>query len=289
MKNWTIVLTLFLSISFSNLLAQSVDVGAKLYDNADYKGAIAELDKALEGDKLKDKALVKGYYYRALSKLVLVRKNKDFKEPATEKLVREYAITGFEDLIQAEKHDTDAKMKAEIAGAQEKMQEYIHEIAEQTDLAIKMDGSKTEAEKKEMAESIIAMCAPLMAKDKFNYLNYALTADAQLYLGQEQKALENYHLADDWFFRSAPKNGDQAIGYVYIHIAELEWKLNKNYEVANAALQEGKEVVSGETKKTLSLGNASATTKAHYSERQGIILTDINKAELDLKKAAGKE
>lgn len=270
------------------LRGQSVDAGVKLYDNGNYKGAVVELDKALADAKsMKEKALARGYYYRGQSKVVLVRKNKDDRSPEMAKLVQGWAVTGIEDLNLAQKNDVDGKLSAEIQAASQKMQELLLDLADGNLLAT-LDGSKPAAEKKALFEAMVAYCEPVIALDKFNYRGYDLLADAQLALRDSVAALKNYHFADDWFFRSAPKDGDMAIGYTYIHIAELEWAMNRNYEVAMKAIEEGKETLAGESKKIQSLGNRRPEEKAYFSQRHDVILTDLKKAELDIKAAAGK-
>ena len=79
-----------------------------------------------------------------------------------------------------------------------------------------------------------------------------------------------------------------AIAYTYIHIAELEWALHKNYDGAIKAIEEGKQVLDGESKKIQSLGNRPPAEKAYLSKRHDIILTDLKKVEMDLKAAGGR-
>jgi hypothetical protein len=269
------------------LIAQSVDAGVKSYESGQYRDAIKELDAAITSGGLKEKALARALYYRGQSKLVLVRKN--HTDPAAEmsKLVHEWAISGMEDLVLAKKNDIDAKLTEPIAASTKEMFQLSLDIAD-ADLLSSTDGNLKEADKKALWESMIKLCEPVMANDKFNYRAYDLTADAQLSLRDSLKALKNYHFADDWFFRSAPKDGDMAIAYTYVHIAELEWALNKNYDVAIKAIEEGKQVLDGEGKKIQSLGNRPPAEKAYLSKRHDIILTDLKKAELDLKAKAGK-
>jgi hypothetical protein len=269
-------------------MGQSVDAGVKAYDNGDYKGAVAELDKVLADAKsMKEKALARAYYYRGQSKAVLVRKNKDDAAPEMVKLVSQWATTGINDLILAKKNDVDGKLAEDIDAATKKMVEQLLNLADAALLA-STDGAKTEAEKKALYTQMLSYCEPVMAIDKFNYRAYDLEADAQLALRDSISALKNYHLADDWFFRSGPKDGDMAIAYTYIHIAELEWHLNGKLDIALKALEEGHQVLDGEHKKIQSLGNRPPKEKAYLSQRHDIIDTDLKKVELDLKAAMGK-
>lgn len=279
---------LALMLSSSAARAQSIDGAVKLFESADYKGAIAELDKVLTDAKsMKEKALTRAYYYRGLAKATLVRKNKEDRTAGMMKQTLEWAATGMQDLELAKKNDIDEKLSGDIAAATKKHIENSLELAD-IRLQFAEEGNKSATEKKPHYEAMKRICEPIMAADKFNYKAYDLTADAQLFLGDSLNALKNYHFADDWFFRSAPKDGDMAIAYTYIHIAELEWALNHSYDNALKAIEEGKKVLDGEHKKIQSLGNRPPEQKAYLSQRHGIIMTDLNKAEMDLKAAAGK-
>lgn len=269
------------------LQGQSVDDGVKAYDNGDYKGAVSALDKAISAGSLKEKGLARAYYYRGQSKVVLVRKNKTDVTPEMSKMLQNWAVTGYEDLVLAKKNDVDGKLTDAIQSSTKEMQQLVLDLADAHLLATS-DGAKSEADKKVLWQNMVALCEPVIVQDKFNYRAYDLTADAQLSLRDSLKALKNYHFADDWFFRSAPKDGDMAIAYTYIHIAELEWALHKNFDGAMKAIEEGKQVLDGESKKIQSLGNRPPAEKAYLSKRHDIILTDLKKVELDLKAAAGK-
>lgn len=284
---WMLFLMLAAVLFSGQLLGQSVDAGVKLYDNGDYRGAVAELDKAISAGGLKEKALARAHYYRGQSKVVLVRKNKTDNTPEMAKSLQNWAVTGYEDLALAKKNDIDGKLTDLIQSSTKEMQQLVLDLAD-AQLQATVDGVKTEAEKKVLWQNMVALCEPVIVQDKFNYRAYDLAADAQLALRDSVKALKNYHFADDWFFRSAPKDGDMAIAYTYAHIAELEWHLNKNYEVAMKAIEEGKQVLDGESKKIQSLGNRPPAEKAYLSKRHDIILSDLKKVELDLKAAAGK-
>ncbi len=272
---------------FGQLQAQSVDDGVKAYDNGDYKGAVVALDKAIATGNLKEKGLARAHYYRGQSKVVLVRKNKTDVTPEMSKLLQNWAVTGYEDLALAKKYDVDGKLTDAIQSSTKEMQQLVLDLADAHLLATS-DGAKSEAEKKVLWQNMVALCEPVIAQDKFNYRAYDLAADAQLSLRDSLKALKNYHFADDWFFRSAPKDGDMAIAYTYIHIAELEWALHKNYDGAIKAIEEGKQVLDGESKKIQSLGNRPPAEKAYLSKRHDIILTDLKKVEMDLKAAGGR-
>lgn len=288
MKNVLLFLFGFSLVMSSPLIAQSVDAGAKAYENGDYKGAMKILDEALQSDKLKDKALAKGHYYRAMAKSVWVRKNKEDLSPAVIKLAEEHALSASEDLEIARKNDTDEKLTEEIKAAQNQLNAYLLDLAGHCIAAARKDGSKTEAEKKDLFQRVIALCEPVLKHDKFNYRSYDYTGDAQLALGDEASALANYKNAAAWFFRSAPKTGDQAIAFTYIHIAQLEWKLNKNFEAAMEALDEGRTVLGDESKKIQSFGSGSAASKGFYSEQHHLFMTDIQQAEVEIRQAAGK-
>jgi hypothetical protein len=269
------------------LQGQSVDDGVKAYENGDYKGAVSNLDKAIATGSLKEKGLARAYYYRGQSKVVLVRKNKTDVTQEMSKMLQNWAVTGYEDLVLAKKNDVDGKLTDVIQSSTKEMQQLVLDLADAHLLATS-DGAKSEADKKVLWQNMVALCEPVIVQDKFNYRAYDLTADAQLSLRDSLKALKNYHFADDWFFRSAPKDGDMAIAYTYIHIAELEWALHKNFDGAMKAIEEGKQVLDGESKKIQSLGNRPPAEKAYLSKRHDIILTDLKKVELDLKAAAGK-
>ncbi len=288
MNKKSLFLVTILCLASAFAFAQSVDSGAKAYENGDYKGALSTLDKALENPKLKDKALAKGHYYRAMAKSVYVRKNKEDLSEAVIKTAEDHAVTASADLAKARMHDKDEKLTAEIKEAQKQLNEYLLDLAGHCGLAAKKDGSKTEAEKKDLYERMIVLCAPVLKHDKFNYRSYEFTADAQLALGDSAKALENYKKADSWFFRSAPKNGDQAIAFTYIHIAQLEWKLNGNFDGAIEALEEGRKVLGGESKKIQSFGSGTAASKGFYSEQHKLYMTDIQQAEVEIRAEAGK-
>jgi hypothetical protein len=265
-----------------------VEAGVKLYESGNYKGAVTELDKALaDASNMKEKALARAYYYRGQSKLVVVRKNKDDRTPEMARMVHDFAVTGIADLNLAKKNDIDGKMDEDIQAALKKMHELLLDLAD-INLQISAEGTKTAAEKKALYQAMVELATPVTEQDKFNYKGYKLLADAQLGLLDSIQALKNYYLANDWFFRSAPKNGDMAIAYAYIHIAELEWHLNHKFEDAMKALEKGKQQLEGEHKKIQSLGNRPPAEKAYLSQRHDIILSDIKKAELDIKAAAGK-
>jgi hypothetical protein len=125
--------------------------------------------------------------------------------------------------------------------------------------------------------------------DKFNYRAYDFYADGLYATEKFKEALDNYKLADDWFFRSAPKGGDLGIGYTYIRLALLEWKVNEDFAAAMAFLDEGRERLAGEDKKIQNLGNRRPHEKASFKIMYDEIFGEIGKMEETIRLMAGKE
>jgi tetratricopeptide (TPR) repeat protein len=267
---------------------KDVDEGIKSYENGLYEAAISSLDDGLKDpSQLKDKVLAKAYCYRGLSKVrFLIRARLDM--PANmEELGRRYSLTAYEDFKYARKYDPDKKLEEEIAPGLLKLQNVLLDLCGDADKKLQT-GTLNKEETKMVAEDLTSYSQPLVEMDKFNYRAYDFLADGLLAQGKAAEALENYKTADSWFFRSAPKSGDLGIGYTYIRIAELEWQLNKDFETAIAALNEGRERIAGEDKKIQSLGNRRPNEKAAFKIMYDEIAGKITKAEDIIKEQAGK-
>ena len=205
------------------------------------------MDKGLSSDGLKDKMLARGHYYRGHCKITWLNKLKSWENLPQEMdaTVVDYGLTAASDLQKAKKHDVALKYKKEINTDLKRANRILLEMAK---IAL-LEGNKTHLEpavRKAWYERIIPFTDASIALDKFNYVPYKLKAEALLALEDSVAALKNFHLADDCFFRSAPKTGDLSIAYTYMYIAELERDLNHNMKEARAALEEGKERLEGE-------------------------------------------
>lgn len=279
---------LFFFFGSATLFGQSkdIDAGIKSYENGLYEAAISELDDGLKDPSaLKDKVLAKGYCHRGLSKVrFLIRARLDM--PANmEELGRKYSLTAYEDFKLARKFDPDKKLEEEIGPGLLKLQNVLLELCGDADKKLQT-GSLNEEETKAVAADLTSYSQPLVEMDKFNYRAYDFYADGLLAQGKKAEALENYKLADSWFFRSAPKSGDLGIGYTYIRIAELEWELNKDFQAATDALNEGRERLAGEDKKIQNLGNRRPNEKAAYKIMYDEISGKITRAEDMIKEMA---
>jgi hypothetical protein len=270
------------------VMAQNVEAGVKAYESGDYKGAMAELDKALATPgQLKEKAAARAHYYRALARMTYVHKAKSNLEGTQMKQIRELSVGAHEDMLAAKKNDTDGKMAAELQAANKRLVELFVELGRDAN-AVAQDQNKKAPEKKEAFEDLKRYGEPITVIDKFNYLGYMYRANGAIGLGDSVAALKDYHLADDWFFRSAPKDGDMHIAYTYIQIARIEWALHKNYDVAMKAIEEGRVNLANESKKFETMGNRPPAEKAALSRLQHDIAIDLDRAASDLRLAAGK-
>jgi hypothetical protein len=280
---------LLLLLIFPLLLqAQNIETGVKAYETGDYKAAMAELDKVLaDVSKLKEKSLVRAHYYRAMARLTYVRKAHGNLEATQMPLIRTLSVGAHEDMIAAKKNDIDGKMAADIQAGSKRLCELFIELGRSAN-AIAQDPNKKEADKKEAYEDLVRYGDPVVEIDKFNYMGYVFKGSGELGLRDSIKALKDFHLADDWFFRSAPKDGDMMIAYTYIQIARLEWALNKNYDVANKALTEGRQNLEAENKKIQTIGGHTPQQKASLLHLYNDIGIDIDRAFSDLRLAAGK-
>lgn len=267
---------------------KDVDAGIKSYQNGEYEAAISSLDDGLKDPSaLKGKVLAKAYCYRGLSKVrFLIRARLDM--PANmEELGRRYSLTAYDDFKYSRKYDKDKKLEEEIAPGLRKLQNVLLELCGDADKKLQ-NGGLNEEETKAVSDDLTSYSKPLVEMDKFNYRAYDFLADGFYAQGNKAKALENYKLADSWFFRSAPKSGDLGIGYTYIRIAELEWELNKDLKAATDALDEGRARLAGEDKKIQSLGNRRPNEKAAYKIMFDEISAKITKAEDIIKEKAGQ-
>ncbi len=269
--------------------AQNIEAGVKACEIGDYKTAMSELDKALaDPAKLKEKSLARAHYYRALARISYIHKAKSNLEGTQMKQIRDLSIGAHEDLLAAKKNDTDGKMAADLQAANKRLVDLLVELGKSAN-AIAQDPNKKAADKIESYEDLVRYGEPIMVVDKFNYLGYAFAANGQLGLRDSVNALKNFHLTDDWFFRSAPKDGDMEIVYVYITIARLEWALHKNWDVAIKALDEGRQNLDAEGKKIQTLGNRPPAEKAAASRKHHDLGLDLDRAYSDLRLAAGRE
>ena len=268
--------------------AQNIETGVKAYEIGDYKAAMAELDKVLaEPGKLKEKSLARAHYYRALARLTYVRKAHSNLEATQMKQVRDLTVGAFEDMVAAKKNDVDGKMAPDIESGNKRLVELLLELGREAN-AIAQDPNKKQADKKDSYEDMIRYGNPITVIDKFHYMGYVFLANGHIGLGDSSRALKNYHLADDWFFRSAPKDGDLDIAYTFIQIARIEWALNKNYDGAMKALEEGRKNLDAEHRKIETLGGHTPTEKAALSRKFHDVGLDLDRAGSDLRLAAGK-
>lgn len=263
--SFSLFLLFFLSSS-STLFAQSKNIaeGVKQYEDGRYEDAIAELDIALESaGNLKAKALAKAHYYRAASQITFLRRMvswENLPEAMAEKVQR-YALTAAADLKAVRKNDTDKKYSSEMKNWERKSQKILLGLGK---LAM-TEGNKPgieDAARKKRFEAALELGQAGAGLDKFYYAPYNLMGDAALALEDGASALKYYRLADDTFFRSAPKDGDLSIAYTYMHIAELEKSLNKDMAAAEKALTKGQEQLNGEHKKIQVFSNRRPEEKA---------------------------
>jgi tetratricopeptide (TPR) repeat protein len=286
-KILSLVVALMLLIVFQ-ASAQNIETGVKAYESGDYKAAMAELDKVLaDPAKLKEKLLARAYYYRALARLTYVRKAHGNLEVTQMPQIRTLTIGAHQDLLAAKKNDIDGKMATDLLSGNKRMLELLLELGRAAN-AIAQDPNKKEADKKEAYQDMVLYGDPIVAIDKFHYMGYIFLANGQVGLRDSVKALKNYHLADDWFFKSAPKDGDLDIAYTYIQIGRMEWALNKNYDVAMKALEEGRKNLDAEHRKIETLGGHTPTEKAALSHKFHDVGLDLDRAFSDLRLAAGK-
>lgn len=270
------------------LHAQNVDAAVKSLESGDYKSAMAELDKALtEPIKLKDKALAKAYYYRAIARVAYLEKAKGNLAGMQMQQVRDLATGAGTDLAGAKKNDTDGKLAADLLTANKRYIDLMLALGAESHATAQNPSTKPDV-KKVADEDCILFSDPVIAIDKFQYLAYVHKGSGLIGLGDSLEGLKNYKLADDWFFRSSPKNGDMMIAYTYIQIARLEWALNHDYETAMKAIEEGRAALGGEGKKIQSLGNRPPAEKAALDKKQHDIEIDLDRAASDIRLAAGK-
>lgn len=270
-----------------NAQSKSLDAGVAAYEKGDYKGAIAELDKALaDQGALKEKALAKASYYRAQAQITYVIKAEPNLPDEMAPTIRQYSLRAAEDLKRARQNDTDGKMAGEIAAGEKRLQEMLIDLGQKAEQRLKNDLPKDQ--RKQAYQDMVDYASPVIDLDKYAYLAYDLKGEGLLGLGDSAQALKNFRLADDWFFRSAPKNGDMAIVYTYMRIAELEWYMNHNYAEAVKALDEGRQRLDGESQKIQMFGHGSPAQKSYQSERHQIMITDLDNVRMTLKSAAGK-
>jgi hypothetical protein len=271
-----------------HLSAQNIETGVKAYEIGDYKAAMAELDKVLaEPAKLKEKSLARAHYYRALARMTYVRKAHSNLEATQMKQVRDLTVGAYEDMVAAKKNDIDAKMGPDIDAGNKRLVELLLELGRGAN-AIAQDPNKKAADKKDSYQDLILYGGPIVGINKFHYMGYLFLANGQIGLGDSVQALKNYHFADDWFFKSAPKDGDLDIAYTYIQIARMEWAMHKNYDVAIKALDEGRKSLDAEHGKIETLGGHTPTQKAALSIKHHDVGLDLDRAYSDLRLAAGK-
>lgn len=270
------------------LQAQNLETGVKAYEMGDYKAAMAELDKVLaDPSKLKEKSLARAHYFRAMARLTYVRKAHGNLEATQMPMIRTLSIGAHDDMLAAKKNDIDGKMDADIKSGNQRLLELFLELGRGAN-AVAQDPNKKESEKKEAYEDLVRYGNPINEIDKFQYRGYLYKASGARGLGDSTRALKEFHLADDWFFRSAPKDGDLMIAYTYIQIGRLEWALNKNYDAALMALEEGRKNLDAENKKIQTISGHTPQQKASLSHLYNDISIDLNKAFSDLRLAAGK-
>lgn len=287
-KKSNVLLFLFLIAAGVTLSAQNVETGVKAYEVGDYKAAMAELDKVLtDPSKLKEKVLARAYFYRGMARMTYISKAKGNLETTEMQQVRALTLGAHADMIAAKKNDIDGKMAADIAAGNKRLLDLLIELGKSAN-DIAQDPNKKPAEKQDAYADLVRYGEPINALDKFHYLGYMFLANGQIGQGDSVSALKNYHFTDDWFFKTAPKDGDLFIAYTYIQIARLEWALNKNYEVANKALEEGRKVLDAEHRKIETLGGHTPTQKAALSRKYHDVGLDLDRAGSDLRLAAGK-
>lgn len=277
---------LVLAFSLPHLLqaqGKQIDAGIKSYENGRYETAIASLDAGLENpDNLKDKVRAKGHYHRAAAQITFLRRMTSWENlpKAMAEKVQRYALTAASDLVAVRKYDSDKKFASQMKNWERKSQKVLTGLGELSIFESNKAGV-TETDRTAHLEAVIAYANAAILLDKFNYAPYNMKGDAALALGDSADALKYFRLADDQFFRSAPKSGDLTIAYTYMNIAILEKAVNGDMAAAEKALAKGQEQLNGEHKKIQVLGNRRPDEKASLDRQY----QDINE---ELAKVAAK-
>lgn len=241
---------------------KQVDAGVKLYENGRYEEAIAELDAALAQD-LKEKDKAKASYHRAAAQITFLRRMKSWENlpPAMTEKVQRYALNAAIDLGNVTELDEDKKYASELKNWERKGEGVLMGLGHLALLEADKP-TKTDAQRKAHFEAAVTFADACIPLDKFNYAPYNLKGEGLLGLQDSVEALVNFRLADDNFFRSAPKSGDLSIAYTYMHIARLEKALNGDLDAAQKAIAKGQEQLNGEHKKIQVFSNLRPEEKA---------------------------
>ena len=139
--------------------------------------------------------------------MTYISKAKGNLETTEMQQVRALTLGAHADMIAAKKNDIDGKMAADIAAGNKRLLDLLIELGKSAN-DIAQDPNKKPAEKQDAYADLVRYGEPINALDKFHYLGYMFLANGQIGQGDSVSALKNYHFTDDWFFKTAPKDGD---------------------------------------------------------------------------------
>lgn len=270
--------------------SKEISAGNKSFDKGNYPDALKWYDLALSNPaEIKDKLLVEALMKRGTARIKLAVKYDANHNHSTESRieVRDLAVGAMTDINRALDKDDDGKLADDINSTMQWIDELLVEFAHARFKEATVPNLPFEEQKPSLEDARDFATASLRI-DKFNYDMHRTKGESELMLGDSAAALGSFKLAADNFFRSSPKGGDLEIGYIYIHIAELEWHLNGDLRTASEAVDEGMMKLDRESSKIQNLGGRRPSEKASQSMRYTQVKNDLMKAQFMVEANARK-
>ncbi len=272
--------TLFLAFAVTCVMAQDSKVtsGMVNYDGGQYKEALNNFNEALGApDLLKPKNATKGYFYRAKTRIALMR-----EEAKAGTVSDQFAIlNAYEDLNKALKRD-DGKLRQKIL-AEKKL---INPMLLQAGLMLLNSSYSAQGSGDYINTLYLTITRYMEASieiDPYNYLPYDMLGQTFLGMKDTVQAYKNFTKGITTFEKNVHKRPDLMCAYMYYRKALIERYQTGDLNAALATVQGGKLVVKGEWDKLKANKDSyDATTWGQLKQQYDYAMEDLGKFELDI-------
>lgn len=284
------VFFLMLLVAGNQVLAQDfkITTGVVEYNDQDFASAIKALDEGLSNPSdLKEKNVPKGYYYRGMARMGLMRQlgtkvaSGGSLTEEEESTMETIVMDAYKDFQKAKETD-DGKWGKKVEAQMLTMNAMIL----QAGLGI-LNGTFTEdlsaEEKKQAYQEAVKYMNLAVEGQPDNYMGYDIRAQAQLALGDSSKALDDFNSATEKFQANPPQRPDLIATYTYYRKALLERYYKKDDDAALASLEGGKKILDQEwAKLQKSKDQFQPAQWAQLQKQYSGAKEDLSKFELDI-------
>lgn len=274
---------LMITGSYISSIAQDykVTTGVVYYNEQSFEDALENFNEALKNPEgLKEKNLVKAYYYRGKTVFALI--NKYILESDEEKLKSQQFsyLSVYNDYIAAKKYDKSGDYEEKISDDLSLISGRLLQVA----LSYLNEGNKSSGSDKQsyLEEAIKYSNAALEAKTNLEYMAYDIRGQSLLGSGKLEDALSDFQKSDSLYQLNKPDNPDLLMAYTYYRQA-LIYKYQNELAKALDALNSGKEFLAVEWERTEKQKENYETGEWEKLENQyNSAKNDINLLELDI-------